>query len=73
MEGKGPSGTTETTQNSKEHVGSSCGLVAGCDNDNVLRVIYTNADSLTNKRDDLLLFLNSLDFKPSIIIITEVN
>ena len=73
MEGKRPSGTTETTQNLKEHVGSRCGLVAGCDNDNALRVIYTNVDSLTNKRDDLLLFLNSLDFKPSIIIITEVN
>ena len=72
MEGKRPSRTTETTQNSKEQLGSS-GSVEGCDNDNVLQVIYTNADSLTNKRDDLLLFLNSLDFKPSIIIITEVN
>ena len=41
--------------------------------DQVLNIIYTNADCLTNKRDDLLLLLNSLDFKPSIIVITEVN
>jgi len=36
-------------------------------------VIYTNADCFTNKRDDLILFLSSLNFKPSVIIITEVN
>ena len=48
-------------------------MVACSDNGNLLEIIYTNADSLTNKRDDLLLFLKSFEFKPSIIIITEVN
>jgi Reverse transcriptase (RNA-dependent DNA polymerase)/Endonuclease-reverse transcriptase len=38
-----------------------------------LHVIYTNADCFTNKRADLVLFLNSLSIKPSIIAITEVN
>ena len=53
MKGKTPSRATETSQNSKEQLGSR-GSVSGCDNNNVLQVIYTNADSLTNKRDDLL-------------------
>jgi len=72
LEGKRPSGTTKIAQNSEEQLGRS-GVVACSDNGNLLEIIYTNADSLTNKRDDLLLFLNSLDFKPSINIITEVN
>jgi len=36
-------------------------------------ILYTNADCFTNKRDDLLLLLNTLEFKPSVIVITEVN
>ena len=38
-----------------------------------LSIIYTNADSLTNKRGELKLLLDSLDKKPNIIVITEVN
>ena len=38
-----------------------------------LNVLYTNADCFTNKREDLSLLLSSLSFKPSAIIITEVN
>ena len=41
--------------------------------DSEFNVIYTNADCFTNKRDDLLILLNCLVFKPSIIVITEVN
>jgi len=36
-------------------------------------VIYTNADCFTNKKDDLKLFLDTLNFKPDLIVITEVN
>jgi len=38
-----------------------------------LQMIYTNADCLTNKRTELKLFLNSLNFKPSVISVTKVN
>ena len=38
-----------------------------------LEILFTNADCLSNKRDDLLTFLNSLATKPNIIAITEVN
>jgi hypothetical protein len=36
-------------------------------------ILYTNADCLNNKKDELQILLSSLTFKPSIIIITEVN
>jgi len=40
----------------------------------VITVLYTNADCLTNKRSELLLLLSaSLDRKPDIIAITEVK
>ncbi|MFI5407563.1 MAG: hypothetical protein ACHQ1D_13755, partial [Nitrososphaerales archaeon] len=38
-----------------------------------MNIIYTNADCLTNKRNELLLLINSMECKPDIIIITEVN
>ena len=40
---------------------------------NNISVLYTNADSLTNKKTELLLLLKSLNHKPSIIAITEVK
>ncbi|MFI5407391.1 MAG: endonuclease/exonuclease/phosphatase family protein [Nitrososphaerales archaeon] len=43
------------------------------DNSSNLSFIYTNADCLTNKRPELLAFLNALSYKPSVIIITEIN
>ena len=43
------------------------------DNSSNLSFIYTNADCFTNKRPELIAFLNALSCKPSIIIITEVN
>ena len=43
------------------------------DNSSNLSFIYTNADCFTNKRPDLIAFLNALSCKPSIIIITEIN
>jgi len=36
-------------------------------------MIYTNADCFTNKRNDLNILLQTLNFKPSAIIVTEVN
>ena len=38
-----------------------------------LNILYTNADCFSNKKSDLMFLLTSLNFKPSIIIITEVN
>ena len=35
--------------------------------------MYTNADSLSNKMNDLLIFINSLNQMPNIIVVTEVN
>ena len=36
-------------------------------------IIYTNADSFVNKRDEMMQFLQNLDNRPAAIIITEVN
>ena len=36
-------------------------------------VMYTNADCLTNKIDELRLLLSTLDYKPTAIVVTEVN
>jgi len=35
--------------------------------------LYTNADCFTNKINDLSLLLGTLSYKPSVIVITEVN
>jgi hypothetical protein len=40
---------------------------------NKFNFLYTNADCFTNKREDLSLLLGTLDYKPSLIAITEVN
>lgn len=55
MEGKRPPRSVESNQDSKE-------LVSSDTNSNYaikLNIIYTNADCLTNKRDELLFLLNS--------------
>ena len=36
-------------------------------------ILYTNADSLMNKRHELLVRLDDLNFKPHVIAITEVK
>ena len=41
--------------------------------DENIQVIYTNADSLPNKINELKLVLNSQDNKPSVIAMTEVK
>ena len=41
--------------------------------ENDLKIMYTNADCLTNKREDLLVVLNNVNNKPDVIVITEVN
>lgn len=38
-----------------------------------LNILYTNADCFNNKKNDLELLLNSLNSKPDLIIITEIN
>jgi len=38
-----------------------------------LRILYTNADSLHNKLQELKLMISSLEHIPQIIAITEVN
>ena len=38
-----------------------------------LNILYTNADCFSNKKSYMMFLLSSLNFKPSIIIITEVN
>ena len=43
-----------------------------CDNQK-FPVLYTNEDCLTNKIDELRLLLSTLDYKPTAIVVTEVN
>ena len=38
-----------------------------------LNILYTNADCFCNKRDDLSPLLGTLHYRPSVIVITEVN
>jgi len=38
-----------------------------------LKVLYTNADGLVNKRYDLKILLQSLTEKPDIIAVTEIK
>ena len=38
-----------------------------------MRILYTNADSLHNKLQELKLLISSLEHTPQIIAITEVN
>ena len=86
MTGKRVTGSVETTEiekvvndqvaftNSKFYYSTK--QVQTCNNIldiNKLNIIYTNADCYTNKKTDLLLFLNSLSFTADIIVITEVN
>jgi len=40
---------------------------------NNINIIYTNADGLLNKRQELKLYINSLEKKPHIIAINEVK
>lgn len=72
MAGTRPSRPTEGYQNSQELISPDTYHRQTLDV-NTVNILYTNADCLTNKTDDLLLMLNSLDYKPSIIAITEVN
>ena len=69
MEGKRASRTTETGQ-AQEKLSNS--EIIPNDNNN-FHILYTNADCFTNKRDDLLTLLGTLSYKPSVIVITEVN
>ena len=40
---------------------------------NNLNILYTNADCFNNKKNDLEVLLQSLNNKPDIIVINEVN
>ena len=61
MEGTGFARPAEDIKNSQKKVNDT------------LSIMYTNADCLTNKRTELYSLLQSLNSKPEIIIITEVN
>jgi len=39
----------------------------------ILNIMYSNADSLLNKKHELELLLNSFTSKPQIIALTEIN
>ena len=55
--------------NDKESISKNYTKNKGCTLDDV-KVLYTNADQLPNKKDDLMLFI--ADNEPDIIMITEV-
>ena len=55
--------------NVKESISKSHTKIKGCTLDDI-KVLYTNADQLPNKKDDLMLFI--ADNEPDIIMITEV-
>ena len=40
---------------------------------NIFKIIYTNADSLQNKMEELKVLLSNLPSKPSVIVVTEVK
>ena len=44
-----------------------------CETSSKFNIIYTNADTFLNKRDELGGLLQTLTIKPTVIIITEVN
>lgn len=63
---KGTSRSDENYENKKEEVNNSILL-------DEITVLYTNADSLMNKRQELLTRISVLTNKPHIIAITEVK
>lgn len=72
MEGKGPARHVESCKDSQEINPICKSTRVGCEKSN-LKIIYTNADCLSNKRTDLKLLIDSVDCKPDVIAITEVN
>ena len=68
MEDKRYSRSTQASQAEKELNFFNCTV-----DDNRFHIIYTNADCFTNKKNDLIMLLDSLKCKPSVIVITEVN
>lgn len=73
MEGEGSTRSDEINQNQETLNLLVTSKPFVLDKQNKLDILYTNADCFTNKKDDLQLLLNTLDFKPNVIIITEVN
>lgn len=69
MEGKRSPRSTKTSQAEKTVVRSVSTSVNG----DKFNVLYTNADCFSNKRQDLCYLLSTLNYKPSVIVITEVN
>ena len=84
MEGKRAPRSTKTDKDQKAlendqracNSSGSMGILSNkttvCDNQQ-FTVLYTNADCLTNKIDELRLLLSTLDYKPTAIVVTEVN
>ena len=73
MEGKRSTWCSKDYQNTKEVAYSLHNDTEFNNADELLSELYTNVDSLTNKRDELNILISSLHKKPNIISITEVN
>ena len=72
MASKRPSTQSKTCKNESQKLND----LSNTNSNNFIsdfNVIYTNADCLTNKINELLVFINSLNSSPCLIIITEVN
>lgn len=85
MEGKRSSRPDESNKNKSGCCGTpdnkemkpSISSAITCTGKNVIyernTIIYTNADCLSNKLTDLKVFIEQLNYKPVVIVITEVN
>ena len=76
MEGTGATGSIENcknleTLNFTESVRVISDINIGIRK--LIYILYTNADSLNNKKHELVSLISSLSNKPSVIVITEVN
>src|SRR6266516_4233962 len=69
LEGKRVARSAQVGQVEEELINSKCPFI----NNKKLNILYTNADCFTNKRDDLSILFGTLDYRPSLIVITEVN
>ena len=73
MAGKRTARPAETSKDSKALSKSTSCKPLSKSVINDLKIMYTNADCLSNKKTDLSMLLQTLDYIPDLIIITEVN
>ena len=73
MEGRRTARATEANQISEASDKSATFKPTTKNLKNDLNILYTNADCLNNKKNDLEILLQTLTHKPDIIVITEIN